>query len=222
MSRQQSEITLVKMLQNDSSWHENVWCWMQTEEVIDKAVKEAISSPWLPLPLGLKPPSTESVLTELSRQGISSIPLHVNGSHPHWRGTRWSQLNQAFKPPWWSVRRSFYKVWQVSWTWLIDWLEPPTPHSNVGQLTRPLLCAWRFSFLIGNVRSHVDTTEKRTLIISIATVKRSDSTAFLVDNLGGPAPATYMHVLPHVVNIGRWWEKGSFLVLLGRTRSVAL
>ncbi|KAK9006241.1 hypothetical protein V6N11_035286 [Hibiscus sabdariffa] len=29
------------------------------EEVIDKTVKEAISKPWLPLPLGLKPPSTE-------------------------------------------------------------------------------------------------------------------------------------------------------------------
>lgn len=53
------------------------------EEVIDKVVKEAISSPWLPLPLGLKPPSTESVLTELSRQGISSIPPYINGSHPH-------------------------------------------------------------------------------------------------------------------------------------------
>lgn len=56
---------------------------MQAEEVIDKVVKEAISSPWLPLPLGLKPPSTESVLTELSRQGISSIPPYINGSHPH-------------------------------------------------------------------------------------------------------------------------------------------
>ncbi|XP_039015164.1 two-component response regulator-like APRR2 isoform X2 [Hibiscus syriacus] len=45
----------------------------QEEEVIDKTVKEAISMPWLPLPLGLKPPSTESVLAELSRQGISAI-----------------------------------------------------------------------------------------------------------------------------------------------------
>ncbi|KAM7258646.1 hypothetical protein ACFE04_014387 [Oxalis oulophora] len=44
------------------------------EEVIDKVMKEAISKPWLPLPLGLKPPSTESVLTELSRQGISAVP----------------------------------------------------------------------------------------------------------------------------------------------------
>ncbi|GMY09287.1 two-component response regulator-like APRR2 isoform X2 [Fagus crenata] len=44
------------------------------QEVIDKVVKEAISKPWLPLPLGLKPPSTDGVLAELSRQGISSIP----------------------------------------------------------------------------------------------------------------------------------------------------
>uniref|UniRef100_A0A7N0VI28 Two-component response regulator-like APRR2 n=1 Tax=Kalanchoe fedtschenkoi TaxID=63787 RepID=A0A7N0VI28_KALFE len=44
------------------------------DEVIDRVVKEAISKPWLPLPLGLKPPSTESVLSELSKQGISNIP----------------------------------------------------------------------------------------------------------------------------------------------------
>ncbi|XP_063944449.1 two-component response regulator-like APRR2 isoform X2 [Daucus carota subsp. sativus] len=47
------------------------------EEVIDKVVKEAISKPWLPLPLGLKPPSTDSVLNELSKQGISSVPPHT-------------------------------------------------------------------------------------------------------------------------------------------------
>lgn len=52
------------------------------EEVIDKVVKEAISKPWLPLPLGLKPPSADSVLAELSRQGISTIPPRINGSHP--------------------------------------------------------------------------------------------------------------------------------------------
>ncbi|KAL5551217.1 hypothetical protein UlMin_001393 [Ulmus minor] len=51
------------------------------EEEIDKVVKEAINKPWLPLPLGLKPPSTESVLSELSRQGISTIPPHINGSN---------------------------------------------------------------------------------------------------------------------------------------------
>ncbi|XP_004511768.1 two-component response regulator-like APRR2 isoform X2 [Cicer arietinum] len=40
------------------------------EEVVDKVVKEAISKPWLPLPLGLKPPSMDSVMSELSKQGI--------------------------------------------------------------------------------------------------------------------------------------------------------
>uniref|UniRef100_A0A1D1ZG39 Two-component response regulator-like APRR2 n=1 Tax=Anthurium amnicola TaxID=1678845 RepID=A0A1D1ZG39_9ARAE len=44
------------------------------EEVIDEVVKEALSKPWLPLPLGLKSPSTESVLSELHRQGIRSVP----------------------------------------------------------------------------------------------------------------------------------------------------
>ncbi|KAK9079999.1 hypothetical protein SSX86_001674 [Deinandra increscens subsp. villosa] len=44
------------------------------EEVIDKVVKEAINKPWLPLPLGLKPPSTESVISELAKQGISTVP----------------------------------------------------------------------------------------------------------------------------------------------------
>ncbi|VFQ66407.1 unnamed protein product [Cuscuta campestris] len=50
------------------------------EEVIDSIVKEAINNPWLPLPLGLNPPSTDSVLCELSKQGISTIPPLINGS----------------------------------------------------------------------------------------------------------------------------------------------
>ncbi|XP_016436050.1 two-component response regulator-like APRR2 [Nicotiana tabacum] len=50
------------------------------EEVIDKVVKEAINKPWLPLPIGLKPPSTESVLDALSKQGISTVPPRINGS----------------------------------------------------------------------------------------------------------------------------------------------
>nr|XP_043609501.1 two-component response regulator-like APRR2 [Erigeron canadensis]XP_043609509.1 two-component response regulator-like APRR2 [Erigeron canadensis]XP_043609516.1 two-component response regulator-like APRR2 [Erigeron canadensis] len=51
------------------------------DEVIDKVVKEAINKPWLPLPLGLKPPSTESVISELFKQGISTVPPRINGSH---------------------------------------------------------------------------------------------------------------------------------------------
>ncbi|TYK31132.1 two-component response regulator-like APRR2 isoform X4 [Cucumis melo var. makuwa] len=50
------------------------------EEVVDKIVKEAMREPWSPLPLGLKPPSTESVLTELSKQGISTVPPQIDGS----------------------------------------------------------------------------------------------------------------------------------------------
>ncbi|MED6223917.1 Two-component response regulator-like [Stylosanthes scabra] len=50
------------------------------DEVVDKVVKEAISKPWLPLPLGLKPPSTDSVLAELSRKGISTVPPRAKGS----------------------------------------------------------------------------------------------------------------------------------------------
>ncbi|CAL5197878.1 unnamed protein product [Lathyrus oleraceus] len=52
------------------------------EEIIDKVVTEAMSKPWLPLPIGLKPPSTDSVLTELSRQGISNIPPSNNSFIP--------------------------------------------------------------------------------------------------------------------------------------------
>ncbi|KAF8077118.1 hypothetical protein N665_1061s0019 [Sinapis alba] len=50
------------------------------EEMVDQVVKEAISKPWLPLPLGLKPPSAESVLAELSRQGISAVPSSSSSS----------------------------------------------------------------------------------------------------------------------------------------------
>lgn len=44
------------------------------KEVIDESFKEALNNPWTPLPLGLKPPSMESVMAELQRQGISKIP----------------------------------------------------------------------------------------------------------------------------------------------------
>ncbi|KAL5099085.1 hypothetical protein RYX36_003412 [Vicia faba] len=40
------------------------------EEVVDKVVKEAINKPWLPLPIGLKPPSMDSVMAELTKEGI--------------------------------------------------------------------------------------------------------------------------------------------------------
>ncbi|XP_041992558.1 probable transcription factor GLK1 isoform X1 [Salvia splendens] len=43
-------------------------------ESIDAVIGDVLSKPWLPLPLGLKPPSTDSVVVELQRQGISKIP----------------------------------------------------------------------------------------------------------------------------------------------------
>lgn len=45
-----------------------------SKESIDAALSDAISKPWQPLPLGLKPPSLDSVLVELHRQGIPNIP----------------------------------------------------------------------------------------------------------------------------------------------------
>lgn len=45
-----------------------------SKESIDAAIGDALSKPWLPLPLGLKPPSTDSVMVELQRQGIPKIP----------------------------------------------------------------------------------------------------------------------------------------------------
>lgn len=57
--------------------HLNSLFWFmlwQSKETIDAAVGDVLAKPWLPLPLGLKPPSMESVLGELQRQGISKVP----------------------------------------------------------------------------------------------------------------------------------------------------
>ncbi|WCJ30918.1 Two-component response regulator-like APRR2 [Euphorbia peplus] len=45
-----------------------------SKESIDAAIGDVLSKPWLPLPLGLKAPSTEGVLGELQRQGVAKIP----------------------------------------------------------------------------------------------------------------------------------------------------
>lgn len=45
-----------------------------SKESIDAAIGDVLAKPWSPLPLGLKPPSLESVTTELQKQGISKIP----------------------------------------------------------------------------------------------------------------------------------------------------
>lgn len=46
----------------------------QSKESIDAAIGDVLSKPWLPLPLGLKPPAVDSVLGELQRQGVPKIP----------------------------------------------------------------------------------------------------------------------------------------------------
>ena len=45
-----------------------------SSESIDAAIGDVLSKPWLPLPLGLKPPSVDSVMGELQRQGVANVP----------------------------------------------------------------------------------------------------------------------------------------------------
>ncbi|XP_021773809.1 transcription activator GLK1-like isoform X2 [Chenopodium quinoa] len=45
-----------------------------SKESIDSAIGDVLAKPWLPLPIGLKPPSMDSVMVELQRQGIPKIP----------------------------------------------------------------------------------------------------------------------------------------------------
>ncbi|CAL9205253.1 probable transcription factor GLK1 [Musa acuminata AAA Group] len=45
-----------------------------SKESIDAAIGDVLGKPWLPLPLGLKPPSLDGVLVELQRQGVSKVP----------------------------------------------------------------------------------------------------------------------------------------------------
>jgi hypothetical protein len=47
---------------------------MQSKESIDAAIGDVLVKPWLPLPLGLKPPLLDSVMSELHKQGVPSIP----------------------------------------------------------------------------------------------------------------------------------------------------
>ncbi|CAI9285249.1 unnamed protein product [Lactuca saligna] len=71
----------VSQFQSNQTMPKNSFDQYPGDEVIDKVVKEAINKPWLPLPLGLKPPSTESVISELTKQGISTVPPKINGCH---------------------------------------------------------------------------------------------------------------------------------------------
>ncbi|KAF5732563.1 GBF's pro-rich region-interacting factor 1 [Tripterygium wilfordii] len=45
-----------------------------SKESLDAAIEDVLLKPWLPLPLGLKPPSTDSVMVELQRQGVPKVP----------------------------------------------------------------------------------------------------------------------------------------------------
>ncbi|KAL5573579.1 hypothetical protein UlMin_023176 [Ulmus minor] len=45
-----------------------------TKESIDAAIGDVLAQPWLPLPLGLKPPSIDCVMGELQRQGVPKVP----------------------------------------------------------------------------------------------------------------------------------------------------
>ncbi|ONK69000.1 uncharacterized protein A4U43_C05F18230 [Asparagus officinalis] len=45
-----------------------------SKERVDAAIGDVLAKPWLPLPLGLKPPSLDGVLVELQMQGISKVP----------------------------------------------------------------------------------------------------------------------------------------------------
>lgn len=74
----------------------------------------------------------------------------------------------SIKAPWWSVRKSFVMTGVMD---LIDWLGttyPLPPFQLQHGTTHVAFVRVGIPVLSGNVRSHVDTTEKRTLIISIA------------------------------------------------------
>lgn len=47
---------------------------LQSKECIDAAIGDVLSKPWLPLPIGLKAPALDSVMSELQKQGIPNIP----------------------------------------------------------------------------------------------------------------------------------------------------
>ncbi|CAM8890980.1 hypothetical protein QQ045_025433 [Rhodiola kirilowii] len=45
-----------------------------SKESLDAAIGDVLTKPWLPLPIGLKPPELESVMGELQRNGVPNIP----------------------------------------------------------------------------------------------------------------------------------------------------
>uniref|UniRef100_A0A7N0VBL5 HTH myb-type domain-containing protein n=1 Tax=Kalanchoe fedtschenkoi TaxID=63787 RepID=A0A7N0VBL5_KALFE len=45
-----------------------------SNETIDAALEDVLAKPWLPLPIGLKPPAIDTVVGELQRHGVPQIP----------------------------------------------------------------------------------------------------------------------------------------------------
>ncbi|KAM0837742.1 hypothetical protein ACQ4PT_061435 [Festuca glaucescens] len=66
-----SRPALASKSQQDSQLHLQA---QPSNESIDAAIGDVLSKPWLPLPLGLKPPSLGSVMGELERQGVANVP----------------------------------------------------------------------------------------------------------------------------------------------------
>ncbi|MCL7035295.1 hypothetical protein MKW94_004748 [Papaver nudicaule] len=64
----------------DSGTHPPFDLLHPTKDKVDAAIGDVLTKPWLPLPLGLKPPSLDSVLVELQRQGIPEIPPTATAS----------------------------------------------------------------------------------------------------------------------------------------------
>ena len=52
----------------------SIYFILQSNESIDAAIGDVLAKPWLPLPLRLKPPSLESVMVELQKQGVAKVP----------------------------------------------------------------------------------------------------------------------------------------------------
>ena len=64
-------------------------CKLKSKESIDAVIGDVLLKPWLPLPLGLKPPSLDGVMVELQRQGVPKVPPSCASNYP---------MNQQEKP----------------------------------------------------------------------------------------------------------------------------
>lgn len=65
-------------IESSSNWYALSACFLQSN-ILDAAITEALSNPLTPMPLGLKPPSMDGVLEELTKQGIAMPPAAPEG-----------------------------------------------------------------------------------------------------------------------------------------------